>query len=78
MSCGAKVKKTESAGTPRSLDWNVTLPVGSAGRVVVPLLGGNTNSVAISIGPSNPFRVLLFAARALNATGQSRVTLSPR
>ena len=25
-----------------------------------------------------PFRVPVFAARALNATGQSRVTLSPR
>ena len=27
-------------------------------------------------GPSSPFRVPLFAARTLNATGQSRVTLS--
>ena len=29
-------------------------------------------------GPSSPFRVPVFAARTLNATGQSRVTLSLR
>ena len=35
-------------------------------------------NVSGDVGPSSPFRVSLCAARALNATGQSRVTLSLR
>ena len=36
------------------------------------------NRGVLYVGPSSPFRVLLFAARTLNAACQYRVTLSLR
>ena len=50
----ACVGKSTSAGAaspaaPRAFEWNVTLPTGSAGHVVVPLLGADASAVTITV-----------------------------
>ena len=81
---GQRFQKRE-IGLPNKLallalvdDAGVETPIGDLAAFRAYSVGGMVNPVKMPVkrGPSSPFRASVCAARTLNATGQSRVTLS--